>query len=102
MGKREKVLRETLPCSKLVPAVARDCAVLDIINMMLDRAFRDPSPRGTTTPKSLSARSNPRVGSRGPQLVTRLGSPALPRIVPVDAAACRAYRDPGGETAPKS
>ena len=28
--------------------------------------------------------------------VTRLGSPASPRIVPVDAAACRAYRDPGG------
>ena len=28
---------------------------------------------------------------------TRLGSPAspAPRIVPVDAAACRAYRDPG-------
>ena len=27
--------------------------------------------------------------------VTRLGSPASPRLVPVDAAACRAYRDPG-------
>jgi len=27
--------------------------------------------------------------------VTRLGSPASPRMVPVDAAACRAYRDPG-------
>ena len=26
--------------------------------------------------------------------VTRLGSPASPRMVPVDAAACRAYRDP--------
>jgi len=24
-----------------------------------------------------------------------LGSPASPRMVPVDAAACRAYRDPG-------
>ena len=34
----------------------------------------------------------------GPPIgVTRLGSPASPRIVPVDAAACRAYRrDPGG------
>ena len=32
----------------------------------------------------------------GPPIgVTRLGSPASPRIVPVDAAACRAYRDPG-------
>ena len=30
-----------------------------------------------------------------PTGVTRLGSPASPRIVPVDAAACRAYRDPG-------
>ena len=39
----------------------------------------------------------------GPPIgVTRLGSPASPRIVPIDAAACRAYRDPGGETAPKS
>ena len=28
--------------------------------------------------------------------MTRPGSPASPRIVPVDAAACRAYRDPGG------
>ena len=27
--------------------------------------------------------------------VTRLGSPTSPRIVPVDAAACRAHRDPG-------
>jgi len=43
----------------------------------------------------LYARSNPRVP--GPLIgVTRLGSPASPRIVPVDAAACRAYRDPGG------
>ena len=33
-----------------------------------------------------------------------LCSPASgsPRIVPVDAAACRAYRDPGVETTPKS
>jgi len=32
----------------------------------------------------------------GPPIgVTRLGSPASPRIVPVDAVACRAYRDPG-------
>jgi len=37
-----------------------------------------------------------------PTGVTRLGSPASPRIVPVDAAACRAYPeesslgDPGG------
>ena len=30
-----------------------------------------------------------------PTGVTRLGSPASPRMVPVDAAACRAYRDPG-------
>ena len=30
-----------------------------------------------------------------PTGVTRLGSPASPRIVPVDSAACRAYRDPG-------
>ena len=29
-----------------------------------------------------------------PTGVTRLGSPASPRMVPVDAAACRAYRDP--------
>ena len=52
---------------------------------------------GTGT--DLFARSNvpgPPIG------VTRLGSPASPRIVPVDAAACRAYRDPGGETALKS
>ena len=34
--------------------------------------------------------------------VTRLGSPASPRMVPVDAAACRAYRDPGARTTPKS
>jgi hypothetical protein len=34
----------------------------------------------------------------GPPIgVTRLGSPASPRIVPVDAAACRAYRDPGSK-----
>ena len=32
----------------------------------------------------------------GPPIgVTRLGSPASPRKIPVDAAACRAYRDPG-------
>ena len=30
--------------------------------------------------------------------VTRLGSPASPRLVPVDAVACRAYRDPGVPT----
>ena len=36
------------------------------------------------------------------QCKPRLGSPASPRIVPVDAAACRAYRDPGGTNAPKS
>jgi hypothetical protein len=33
---------------------------------------------------------------------TRLGSPASPRKVPVDAVACRAFRDPRGETTPKS
>jgi len=33
----------------------------------------------------------------GPPIgVTRLGSPASPRLVPVAAVACRAYRDPGG------
>ena len=32
---------------------------------------------------------------RPPVGVTRLSSPASPRIVPVDAAACQAYRDPG-------
>ena len=40
-------------------------------------------------------------GPGAPTGVTRLGSPASPRImmmVPVDAAACRAYRDPGVET----
>ena len=30
--------------------------------------------------------------------MTRLGSPASPRLVPVDAVACRAYRDPGVPT----
>jgi len=34
--------------------------------------------------------------------ITRLGSPASPRKVPVDAVACRAFRDPRGATAPKS
>ena len=39
----------------------------------------------------------------GPPIgVTRLDSPASPRLVPVDAVACRAYRDPGGTNAPKS
>jgi len=37
----------------------------------------------------LDAKPGPTTG------VTRLGSPASPRMVPVDAAACRAYRDPG-------
>jgi len=36
-----------------------------------------------------------------PTGVTRLGSPASPRIVPVDAAACRDCRDPRLETTPK-
>jgi len=36
-----------------------------------------------------------KLGSRPPTGVTRLGSLASPRMVPVDAAACRAYRDPG-------
>ena len=39
----------------------------------------------------------------GPPIgVTRLGSPASPRLVPVAAVACRAYRDSGGVNAPKS
>ena len=31
----------------------------------------------------------------GPRSSSGLGSPASPRLVPVDAAACRVYRDPG-------
>ena len=37
----------------------------------------------------------PPTGNRGDSSWT-LGSPALPRIVPVDEAACRACRDLGG------
>jgi hypothetical protein len=49
----------------------------------------------------LSTRSNPRVP--GPPIgVARLGSPASPRLVPVDVVACRGYRDPRGTNAPKS
>ena len=44
--------------------------------------------------------ANPGPGA--PIWVARLGSPASPRLVPVDAVACRAYRDPRGVNAPKS
>jgi len=40
------------------------------------------------------AHTAPLTTQRPPTGVTRLGSPASPRMVPVNAAACRAYRDP--------
>ena len=43
----------------------------------------------------LHVNSDLEQGPGPPTGVTRLGSPASPRIVPVHAAACRAYRDPG-------
>jgi len=42
------------------------------------------------------------MGPGAPNWGNWLGSPASTRIVPVDAAACRAYRDLGGATTPKS
>ena len=50
-------------------------------------------PRPSRLTKSLTGR---RIG------VTRLGSPASPRIVPVDAAACRAIETRRLETPLKS
>jgi hypothetical protein len=54
------------------------------------RAYRDPRTRNHS--QVLTRVPGPPTG------VTRLGSPASPRIVPADAAACRACRDPRART----